>query len=435
METKRSKKPIIIGIVLVLVIIAVVLIILFSKKKEVYRTIKVNSMEGTASLTRGGETIDVVNEMSLFSGDRAAVHNDSLLDLLADADKHIVAKENTTFSIQATGSESNGSIIISVEKGDALFTIDNKLPENSTFEVQTPNASISVRGTTFEVSYDPAIRQTHVLVTEGVVNVATNIEEATLNAGEEVYVVDDAITTSAADAGTNAGASGSGDVDTSDASEGMLEYGDIVILSAAVAHADGSGFGGLPSTREAYNNVLMGVLGTYNSADALYAYVAEYAGGDEEVIEVTGMPAEEYKLHLAEVMVTVADNGGITEAEYEMILSYIEDSKRASDTQLCDTVRTAVTIALMDPEVTTNPNAEIPKPGTHNLTDIYSYAVFGDVVAECIGAPDAASVEAQLKSSKAAGGPIYVVIEAATEFDGYIVAVYCGWDDTINAGM
>lgn len=232
-ETKEkgsSKKLVITLIIALVVILAVVLVIILSKKKEEYRTIKVNSMDGSVDLTRDGDLTDIINGMSLLNGDKIAVKDSSLLELLADSDKHIVAKANTTFSIKATGSESNGNITINVEEGDALFTIDKKLEENSTFEVNTPNASLSVRGTTFEVMYDKSLHQTHVMVTEGVVKVWTNKEEATLEAGDEAYIVDEEITTND-DAGSGTGdgttpGSGDGgtDVGTTDKKPGLNWY-------------------------------------------------------------------------------------------------------------------------------------------------------------------------------------------------------------------
>ncbi len=415
-KTKNSKKPMIIGIVAILVIVAVVLVIVLSKKKESYRIIQVNSVEGTASLTRNSETLDVVVPMNLISGDKVSVQQDSLLDLLADTDKHIVAKENTIFSISANGSEKSGNITIQLEKGDALFTIDNKLPDDSTFEVHTPNATISVRGTTFEVLYDAAIRQTHVIVTEGVVNVATNIEEITLNAGEEVYVIDETITTEAAEEAAN-------DIDTAEAVEGAITESDIVILSSAVVRYNG---GVIPSTREEYNAVLTEMLGVYGDAESLYVYATENQS-DEQVNEMIGMSPEEYKVHFTEVVTAVTQNVGISEPEYDMLLAYIEKTRKSSDLQICDTVRSAVITAFYDPAVIGQGSA-VPSDGEYTLAEICNQGMFGDVVVECLGA-DAASTEALLQSSKAAGGHIMVVIE------GTKVTVYCENDDTIKVGM
>lgn len=42
---------------------------------------------------------------------------------------------------------------IELKYGTSLIEIENKLEDGSTFEVETPNASLSVRGTTFEARY------------------------------------------------------------------------------------------------------------------------------------------------------------------------------------------------------------------------------------------------------------------------------------------
>ncbi|MBO7340006.1 MAG: FecR domain-containing protein, partial [Lachnospiraceae bacterium] len=66
-----------------------------------------------------------------------------------------------------------------------------KLSENSEFEVTTPNASCSVRGTTFSVSYDPDTETTTVKVTEGVVKVKGGGDNVRLGAGDEAIVTED----------------------------------------------------------------------------------------------------------------------------------------------------------------------------------------------------------------------------------------------------
>lgn len=93
----------------------------------------------------------------------------ALTELLVDSDKHIGASENTCFTVDASGSEEAGKVTINLEYGKALFTIDNKLPDDSKFEVSTPNTLLSVRGTTFEVTYDVENEKTVVKVIEGTV--------------------------------------------------------------------------------------------------------------------------------------------------------------------------------------------------------------------------------------------------------------------------
>ena len=89
-----------------------------------------------------------------ISEDTVETGESSKAELLADSDKHILAEENTKFVLKATGTEKSGNITINLLYGTSLIEIENKLSEESYFEVTTPNATLSVRGTTFEVNYD-----------------------------------------------------------------------------------------------------------------------------------------------------------------------------------------------------------------------------------------------------------------------------------------
>ena len=161
-------------------------------EEEVYRLIKVNSFEGSVTVERE-EKMGVFEGLQLVSEDSVAVGEDSLLELLADSDKHIVAEENTAFTLHSTGTETSGNITIDLLYGKSLFTIDNKLPQGSTFEVNTPNASLSVRGTTFSVAYDTETETTSVEVIEGVVAVTNGEETEELIAGQATAITDDGI--------------------------------------------------------------------------------------------------------------------------------------------------------------------------------------------------------------------------------------------------
>lgn len=167
-----------IGKIIIPVIIAAVLIIgavitviaLSSASKDSYRVIKVNSFEGSVTVQRSDNgTLGAFGGMQLISQDNVQVGQESFLELLADSDKHIAAEENTGFALKSSGTSDSGNITIELLYGKALFTIDNKLNENSSFKVTTPNAVMSVRGTRFSVWYDVTTGQTVIEVFEGTV--------------------------------------------------------------------------------------------------------------------------------------------------------------------------------------------------------------------------------------------------------------------------
>ncbi len=175
-------------------IIAAIAIFTGCAQENVFRLIKVNSFQGTVTVQRK-EKINAFKGLQLISKDRVEVESNSHLELLADSDKHIVAEENTAFTLKATGTEQSGNITVDLLYGKALFTIENKLNEGSSFEVNTPNAALSVRGTIFYVEYDPETNTTRVTVKEGVVAVVTAEETEELTAGETATISDSRIET------------------------------------------------------------------------------------------------------------------------------------------------------------------------------------------------------------------------------------------------
>lgn len=189
MEKKSKKLPIIISVAAVLVIAVVVIVILNSG----HRVIKVNFFEGTVSLERSSDEKKLVQGMNLKSKDKVTTGADGLVELLVDTDKHILAQENTCFKITSKGDENKGKLKIKLEYGTTLVEIENKLNDDSTVDLETPNASLSVRGTTFEASYSEADDATVVKVTDGVVKVKSYKDSKEIQAGQMATVKEDEI--------------------------------------------------------------------------------------------------------------------------------------------------------------------------------------------------------------------------------------------------
>ena len=160
-------KKIIIPAVVVFVAVVTAVVVFVVNQSDKYRLVKIKSYEGEVVIDRDGEDTDAFDGMKLIPDDRVNVLEKSFLELLCDNDKHICAEENTSFVIDSDGNEKDGYITIELLHGKALFTIDNKLPEDSSFDVKTPNATLSVRGTEFSVEYNPDTKETTVEVFEG----------------------------------------------------------------------------------------------------------------------------------------------------------------------------------------------------------------------------------------------------------------------------
>ncbi len=203
---KKNKKLlfIIIGIVAV-VIIALVAMVLLLNKKDSYRIIKVYEVDGEALVTRANVgDIEPYNNMVLESGDNIRL-NTGLMTLKLDDDKYVYVEENTEFSLEATGSAANSKTTINLKSGAITNEIQNKLNGESSYEINTPNSTMAVRGTTYRVEVyedENGVTYTRVSVFEGKVTtkliyadgtVADN--EVALEAGKEVIIYEDDTTT------------------------------------------------------------------------------------------------------------------------------------------------------------------------------------------------------------------------------------------------
>lgn len=181
----KKKGLIAVAALALVAVIAVVVVIVVSKG---YRVIKVDSMEGQVTLERASEEKAVFEGLKLKSEDSMTTGEDGLLELLVDNDKHILAKENTSFTIQSTGNKKKGKLTIKLEYGTGLVEIENKLPDGYDVELETPNATMSVRGTTFEVVYDKITKITTLIVTEGKVRVKTSDDMITVEGGQGAVI-------------------------------------------------------------------------------------------------------------------------------------------------------------------------------------------------------------------------------------------------------
>ncbi len=166
-----------------LVIVAVLFI--FLNKKEVYRQIQVYELNGTASVKRGNnQTLEAYNNMQLQNNDEVSVSKDGSMQLKLDNDKYALLEADTQIQLVASGDSQDSKTIIELKKGSIINNLQNKLGENSSYEVNTPNSTMAVRGTTFrmEVDYDKdGTPHTILEVMEGTVTCQLKNPDGTMN--------------------------------------------------------------------------------------------------------------------------------------------------------------------------------------------------------------------------------------------------------------
>ncbi len=134
------------------VIVAVVVVLILQNRKESYRQVKVYEVEGEASVTRKGiDDLQPYANMQLQSGDLVKVDT-GRMTLKLDEDKYVYAEEKTEFSLEAEGDSKDSRTRIRLNRGAITNEIQNKLSTNSSYEVNTPNSTMAVRGTIFRVA-------------------------------------------------------------------------------------------------------------------------------------------------------------------------------------------------------------------------------------------------------------------------------------------
>lgn len=111
---------------------------------------------------------------------------------------------------------------------------------------------------------------------------------------------------------------------------------------------------------------------------------------------------------LVELIIVIAIMAILIGVMAPQLIKYIEKTNVSSDTQLCDSVKTAVTTAIMDPAVINANDSSVPTFGTtYQLANLTTSNTFNDAVAETLGysgAPALANINNEIKSAHGAGG-------------------------------
>lgn len=158
------------------------------------RLVKVQSIEGDASVVKNGEEIAPYKGMVLDAGDTASTGSGAEMTFALDSDKTITAHENTVLKVHAAGTIDKGAVNVELVEGSVTSSIDRKLSPDSVYEVNTPNATMSVRGTVFTVTYTEQEDRTVTSVERGKVAILVDgVEVALVEAGEYAEIANDEV--------------------------------------------------------------------------------------------------------------------------------------------------------------------------------------------------------------------------------------------------
>ena len=151
-EKKGINKNLIIIIAAVAVaIIALVVGGIFIFGEKTYRVLKIYQVEGQASVVHNdGSEVTPYENMLLQSGDQISLVEGTLI-IRADEDKYIYLENNTTIILEADGTAADSRTSIQLLQGAVINQIEEPLSSKSVYELNTQNATMSVRGTIYRV--------------------------------------------------------------------------------------------------------------------------------------------------------------------------------------------------------------------------------------------------------------------------------------------
>ncbi len=153
---------------------------------ESYRIIKLMEMSGEVNYTRDNKEQAAYLNMNFENGDSVITGVESAATITLDEDKRLVMGADTSLTMVAEGDKENSRTIITLDKGEIMNSINEKLSPESMYEIKTSNATIGVQGTIFYVKADGD--ETIVYCEEGVVAVETDDAEAAVTAGQAVKI-------------------------------------------------------------------------------------------------------------------------------------------------------------------------------------------------------------------------------------------------------
>ncbi len=117
-----------------------------------YRSIAVQEVAGNVTVVGEKNNGQAYVGEHLYSGDDVTVGDASELTMCMDNDKYVYADANTHFSLQASAANEDSKIKIYLDAGSELNDLQTSLAAGESYEVDTPNSTMSVRGTKFRVT-------------------------------------------------------------------------------------------------------------------------------------------------------------------------------------------------------------------------------------------------------------------------------------------
>lgn len=165
------------------------------EKEEAYRMIQVLEVSGTVSVERATMgAMDAYEGMRLESGDKITVGSESWLKIKMDEDKYALVEPASVLRLEASGSSADSKTVLHLEVGAVSSRLEEKLSEASSYEVNTPNSTMAVRGTVFRVEVaidEDGVSISNVSVYDGSVATCLVYPDGTMDEEQETVLLVD----------------------------------------------------------------------------------------------------------------------------------------------------------------------------------------------------------------------------------------------------
>lgn len=173
-------------------VVAVGIVVAVLMQGSGYRSILVKQVEGNVEVVGERNNGQAYVGERLYSGDDVSVKEASSMTMCMDNDKYVYADANTHFRLEADQNRRSSRIKIYLDKGSELNELKSKLGTDDSYEVDTPNSTMSVRGTVFRVTVyigSDGLTYTLLEVQEGIVLVRLKTIDGTYNGVEREFKI------------------------------------------------------------------------------------------------------------------------------------------------------------------------------------------------------------------------------------------------------
>ena len=205
-----------------------------------FRSIAVQELAGSVTVVGTENNGQAYVGEHLYSGDDITVGDSSELTMCMDNDKYVYADSNTHFLLEASAAGEDSRIKITMDAGSELNVLETHLEANETYEVDTPNSTMSVRGTTFRVTvYTAADGMVYTLteVSDGTVKARLKTKDGKYNGVEQDFTAGQSALIRGNEAFSEFVTSGM--LDTSNLDMGDMDESELLLLAYSELPKDG----------------------------------------------------------------------------------------------------------------------------------------------------------------------------------------------------